>query len=220
MTYWGWWWCFLPRQDFLVCLHLKSSRCGTSLGWGESAEDLFEQCRQSWEGQGVWEKLAAHKGMMLVPPSAQGTGSSWLRPVLCYRKGWKNAHISLSDTYAMQAWDTVCETVVVETRWQPHCLLYVKYMWDIPQLEDVTCLSIRSKITSKIEACTQADLSWQMSNFTVLKANTHSASQIEFGKLQIAYLYIGTIVSFFFYEIYNNASLPLLANAVIIKGRS
>lgn len=55
---------FSPRHNFLVCLHLESSHCGTSPGQGESADDdLFEQCRQSWEGWGMWEELAECEGM-------------------------------------------------------------------------------------------------------------------------------------------------------------
>lgn len=33
-----------------------------------------------------------------------------------------------------------------------------KYMWDIAQLEDVTCLSIKTKVIIEVDACTWADL--------------------------------------------------------------
>lgn len=30
----------------------------------------------------------------------------------------------------------------------------LKYVWDIPQLEDVTCLNIKTKLIINVDACT------------------------------------------------------------------
>lgn len=102
-----------------------------------------------------------------VSPSAQGTGSGERNQV---KAGSKMHSVSLSSIYAMQTWEAVHETVVVETCGQLSVVIpllshlnlgqnkSLKYVWDIPQLEDVTCLSIQTKVIIKVDACTQAHL--------------------------------------------------------------
>lgn len=176
-------------QGFLV--HLKSSHCGTSSGWGESAEDLFGQCRQSREGQGVWEELAEWKGMRYPHLYKAQDVVSESNQV---EAGSKMHSVSLPSICAMQTWEAVHETVVVETCGHFCSGTWTKqnkslnYVWNIPQLEHVTCLSIQTKVIIRVDACTQAVL-------TSLFCLFYITNQI-WKKIQIAYLCTETIVFF------------------------
>lgn len=82
--------CCLPRQDFLVCLHLESSHCGSSPG-RKNQLPISEQCRQGWEGWGAWELLAEYERIK-CPHLHKAQEEGWwgrgtkLRPILCYTK--------------------------------------------------------------------------------------------------------------------------------------
>lgn len=131
----------LSTKTRLPRLLLKRSHCGTGPVRGESADDLFEQCGQSWEGRDVWEELAGCEGMRCPHLHKAQEAGQWgrgtqLRLVLCDRKGWKNANISLPSTYALQAREAVHHAVVSEACWQPQCL---------PRLYSVTLIQTLDK---------------------------------------------------------------------------
>lgn len=115
----------------------------------------------------MWEELAACKGMRYPHlHKAQEVVSERNQA----EAGSKMHGVSLSSVYAMQTWEAVHETVGVETCGQLSVVIpllshlnlgqnkSLKYVWDIPQLEDVTCLSIQTKAIIKVDACTQAHL--------------------------------------------------------------
>lgn len=113
-----------------------------------------------------------------VSPSAQGTGHVSVRGTKL-RLVLKCTVLPYPANMGGFAWDCCGGNM-----WAAFILLLshfnlaqnktLKYAWDIAQLEDVTCLSIQTKVIMKVDACAQTDLTslfWRQTHILHHKLN-------------------------------------------------